>query len=230
MKKKKTPTPFLYLASIVFLPWWISLSFNKILESWVTNWLNISQSETFLNDIQKKSVLKKFIELEELLLLDEMIKECPKLDLQKCRIGIHKETIQLMNMYNDDRIHTILHFSTNLISFVILSVCSILGNEELVILNSWIKESFYNLSDTTKAFCLLLLTDFLFGLHSISGWEFLISSAFRFIHNDNDQIRSLLICLCPVLLHTVFNYWAFYYLNCLSPSLLVLYDSMVNAD
>nr|AKF42889.1 envelope membrane protein [Pelargonium transvaalense] len=224
MKKKKT-TPFLYLASIVFLPWWISLLFKKSLESWVTNWLNISQSEPFLNDIQEKSLIEKFIELEELLLLDEMIKECPKLDLQKFRIGIHKETIQLMNMYNDDRIHTILHFSTNIISFVILSVCSILGNEELVILNSWIKEFLYNLSDTKKAFCLLALTDFLFGFHTISAWELLIGSV---VHND--QMRSLLVCLFPSVLHTIYYFWTFNYLNCVSPSLVVLYDSLSEID
>ncbi|CAK9185870.1 unnamed protein product, partial [Ilex paraguariensis] len=102
MAKKKAFTPLLYLASIVCLPWWISLSFNKSLESWVTNWWNTGQSETFLNDIQEKSILEKFIELEELLLLDEMIKEYSETHLQKLRIGIHKETIQLIKIHNED--------------------------------------------------------------------------------------------------------------------------------
>ncbi|KAF8037132.1 hypothetical protein BT93_B0144 [Corymbia citriodora subsp. variegata] len=92
MVKKKAFLPLLYLASIVFLPWWISLSFNKSLEFWITNWWNTRQSETFLTDIQEKSILEKFIELEELLLLDEMIKEYPETHLQTLRIGIHKET------------------------------------------------------------------------------------------------------------------------------------------
>ncbi|KAL1165085.1 hypothetical protein V6Z11_A06G108200, partial [Gossypium hirsutum] len=129
--------PFLYLASIVFLPWWISLSFNKSLKSWITNWWDTRQSETFLNDILEKSILEQFIEVEELFLLDEMIKEYPETHLQKLRIGIQKETIQLIKLHNEDHIHTILHFSTNLIYFVILSGYSILGNEELLILNSW---------------------------------------------------------------------------------------------
>ncbi|CBI25969.3 unnamed protein product, partial [Vitis vinifera] len=97
-------------------------------------------------------ILEKFIELEELFLLDEMIKECPETNLQKLRMGIHKETIQLIKMYNEDPIHTILHFSTNIICFVILSGYSILSNEELLILNSWIQQFLYNLSDTIKAF------------------------------------------------------------------------------
>nr|YP_010176467.1 CemA [Hydrangea strigosa]QSQ72145.1 CemA [Hydrangea strigosa] len=227
MAKKKAFTPLLYLASIVFLPWCISLSFNKSLESWVTNWWNTRQSETFLTDIQEKSILEKFIELEELLLLEEMINEYSEIHLQKLRIGIHKETIQLIKIHNEDRIQTILHFSTNIICFVILSGYSILGNEELVILNSWTQEFLYNLSDTIKAFSILLLTDLCIGFHSPHGWELMIGSVYKdfgFVHND--QIISGLVSTFPVILDTIFKYWIFRYLNRVSPSLVVIYHSM----
>lgn len=67
-------------------------------------------------------------------------------------IGIHKERIQLIKIHNEGRIHTILHFSTNRICFIILSGYSILGNEQLVILHSWAQEFLSNFSDTVKAF------------------------------------------------------------------------------
>ena len=227
MAKKKVLISLLYLASIVFLPWWISLSFNKSLESWFTNWWNTRQSEIFLNDIQEKSILKEFIDLEELLRLDEMIKEYPETHLQKPRIEIYKETIQLIKMHNEDRIHTILHFSTNIICFGILSGYSILGNEELVILNSWFQEFLYNLSDTIKAFSILLLTDLCIGFHSPHGWELMIGSVYKdfgFAHND--QIISGLVSTFPVILDTILKYLIFRYLNRVSPSLVVIYHSM----
>nr|YP_009705141.1 chloroplast envelope membrane protein [Patrinia heterophylla]YP_010270610.1 chloroplast envelope membrane protein [Patrinia rupestris]QFQ34348.1 chloroplast envelope membrane protein [Patrinia heterophylla]UJY97542.1 chloroplast envelope membrane protein [Patrinia rupestris] len=227
MAKKKAFTPLLYLASLVFLPWWISLSVTKSLESWVTNWWNTRQSEIFLNDSQEKSILEKFIELEELALLDEMIKECSETHLQNLRIGIHKETIQLIKIHNEDHIHTILHFSTNIICFIILSGYSILGTEELVILNSWAQEFLYNLSDTIKAFSILLLVDFWVGFHSPHVWELMIGSVYKdfgFVHND--QILSVLVSTIPVILDTIFKYWLFFYLNRLSPSLVVIYHSM----
>uniref|UniRef100_A0A4P8J8A3 Potassium/proton antiporter CemA n=1 Tax=Abelia chinensis TaxID=180068 RepID=A0A4P8J8A3_ABECH len=227
MAKKKAFTPLLYLASLVFLPWWISLSVNKSLESWVTNWWNTRQSEIFLNDSQEKSILEKFIELEELDLLDEMIKECSETHLQNLRIGIHKETIQLIKIHNEDHIHMILHFSTNIICFVILSGYSILGTEELVILNSWAQEFLYNLSDTIKAFSILLLVDFWVGFHSPHVWELMIGSVYKdfgFVHND--QILSVLVSTIPVILDTIFKYWLFFYLNRVSPSLVVIYHSM----
>jgi hypothetical protein len=227
MAKKKSFLPFLYLTSIVFLPWWISLLFNKSLESWITTWWNIRQSETFLTDIQEKSILEKFIELEELLLLDEMIKEYPETHLQTPRLGIHKETIQLIKMHNEEHIHMVLHLSTNIIFFIILSGYSILANEELVILNSWVQEFLYNLSDTIKAFSILLLTDLCIGFHSPHGWELMIGyvyNDFGFTHND--QIISGLVSTFPVILDTILKYWIFRYLNRVSPSLVVIYHSM----
>ena len=227
MEKKKAFIPFLYLVSIVFLPWWIYLSFQKSLESWVTTWWNTKQSETFLNDIQEKNLREKWIEFEELRLLDEMIKECPETHLQKLRIGIHNETIQLIKTYNEDCIHMILHFSTNLICFLILGGYSILGNKELIRLNSWVQEFLYNLSDTIKAFSILLVTDLCIGFHSPQGWELLISSIYKdfgFAHND--QIISSLVSTFPVILDTILKYWIFRSLNRVSPSLVVIYHSM----
>nr|YP_009860264.1 chloroplast envelope membrane protein [Osyris wightiana]QKV09604.1 chloroplast envelope membrane protein [Osyris wightiana] len=227
MEKKKAFIHILYLVSIVFLPWWISFLFNKSLESWVLNWWNTRQSEIFFNDIQEKGILEKFIELEELLLLDEMIKKDPETHLQKLHIGIHKETIQLIKRHNEDHIHTILHFSTNIIFFVILSGNSILGNEELVILNSWVQEFLYNLNDTIKAFSILLVTDLCIGFHSPHGWELMIGSVYKdFGFVDNDQIISGLVSTFPVILDTIFKYWIFRYLNRVSPSLVVIYHSM----
>ncbi|PWA69498.1 component of cytochrome b6/f complex, chloroplast [Artemisia annua] len=101
MAKKKALTPIFYLASIVFLPWWISLSFQKSLESWITNWWNTRQSETFLNDIEENSILEKFKELKELLLLEEMIKEYSETHLQNLQIfGINGWTMQTRNTFS----------------------------------------------------------------------------------------------------------------------------------
>lgn len=227
MSKKKAFTPLLYLASIVFLPWWISLSFNKCLESWVINWWNTSQSETLLNYIQEKHVLERFIEFEELFLLEEMKKEYSETYIKKPSIEIHKEMIQLVSTYNEYNLHILLHFSTNLICFSILSGYFILGNEELMILNSWAQEFLYNLSDTTKAFSIILVTDLGIGFHSTHSWELLISS----VYNDfglahKDQIISGLVSTFPVILDAIVKYWIFDYLNRVSPSLVVIYHSM----
>ena len=147
--------------------------------------------------------------------------------IKKIRIGIYKETIQLVKIQNEEHIHIILHFLANIICFAILSGYSILCNEELVILNSWVQEFLYNLSDTIKAFSILLLTDLCIGFHSPHGWELMIGLVYKdfgFAHNE--QIISGLVSTFPVILDTIFKYWIFHYLNRVSPSLVVIYHSM----
>nr|YP_009135536.1 envelope membrane protein [Raddia brasiliensis]AIM53711.1 envelope membrane protein [Raddia brasiliensis] len=227
MKKKKALPSFLYLVFIVLLPWVVSFSFNKCMELWIKNWWNTGQSETFLADIQEKKVLERFIELEELFLLDEMIKEKSKTHVQKSSIGIHKEIIQLAKIDNEDHLHIILYFSTNTICLAILSGSFFLGKEELVILNSWVQEFFYNLNDSIKALIILLVTDFFVGFHSTRGWELLI----RWVYNDlgwapNEVAFSIFLSSFPVLLDTCLKFCTFFYLNRLSPSLVVIYHSI----
>nr|YP_009501027.1 chloroplast envelope membrane protein [Passiflora biflora]YP_010006639.1 CemA [Passiflora candollei]AXB37518.1 chloroplast envelope membrane protein [Passiflora biflora]QNR05406.1 CemA [Passiflora candollei] len=229
--KKKTFTSILYFTSLVFLPWWISFLFKKSLESWVIYWWNTSKSETFFNDTQEKSILAKFIELEELLLLEEMIKEYPESHLQKFRIEIQKETIEWIKIHNEDRIHTILRFSTNLICFVILSGYYILGKEKLIILNSWVQEFLYNLNDTIKALSILFLSELCMGYHSTGVWELMIGSVWKdFGFTHNDQILPVLASILPVIGDTIFKYWVFDYLNRISPSLVVIYDSISGSE
>nr|YP_010421868.1 envelope membrane protein [Urtica morifolia]USG55919.1 envelope membrane protein [Urtica morifolia] len=227
MAKKKAFISLLYLASIVFLPWWLSFTFNKSMESWVNNCWNTGPYENFLNDIEEKIIIKKFIELEELSLLDEILKDYTQGRLEKLHAGVYKETIQLIKVHNESRIHTILHFSTNIIYFLILSVYSILGNEYLIFLNSCLQEFLYNLSDTIKAFFILLLTDLCIGFHSPHGWELIIGSIYRDFGFDHyNQIISGVVSTFPVILDTIFKYLIFHYLNRVSPSLVVIYHSM----
>ena len=52
-----------------------------------------------------------------------------------------------------------------MICFIIVNGYSTLDNEELVILNSWVQEFLYNLSDTIKVFSILLVTNLCIGFH-----------------------------------------------------------------
>ncbi|CAN6446919.1 unnamed protein product [Victoria cruziana] len=205
--KKKTLNPLPYLASTIFLPWGIFLSFTKSMKPW--------------------NILEGLIKLEELFLLDEMIKKYPETHIQKLRIGIHKEMIQLVRMHNQDHIHIILHFSTNITYFAILSACSIMVNEKLITLNSWVHEFLYNLSDTIKAFFILLLTDLCIEYYSPHAWELMIGSFYKdFGFVQNEKIISGLVSTFLVILDIILKYWIFHYLNCVPPSLVVIYHSL----
>ncbi|XLS64479.1 hypothetical protein HN51_024453 [Arachis hypogaea] len=150
---------------------------------------------------------------------EKITKEIPHLEAHLLRnldkngiedVSNTKETIQLITTHNEDRIHAILHFSTNILSFVILSGYSSLGNQELLILNSWVREFLYNLSDTIKAFSILLLADLCIGFHSIHGWELMIGSLYKdFGFAQNDQIISGRKRLFT---YSLFSYYFYYFI------------------
>nr|YP_010760209.1 chloroplast envelope membrane protein [Cuscuta haughtii]WEY30182.1 chloroplast envelope membrane protein [Cuscuta haughtii] len=225
MKKKNIFTP---LSFLVFLPWWIYLALNQCMGSWLTHWWNTRQSELFLNRIQENNILEKFIEVEDFLFLDELIQNAFPTDPQKLNNQIYKEAIKLINIQNENSIQMIFHLLTNIICFIILNGFAIWRNENpLSILNSWSQKFLFNLSDTVKVFFLLLFTDFFFGYHSTRGWEFTIGFLYHsFGFGHNDQIISYLVCIIPVSLDIGFKYFLFLYLNRISPSLLIIYNSI----
>nr|YP_010760448.1 chloroplast envelope membrane protein [Cuscuta nevadensis]WEY30421.1 chloroplast envelope membrane protein [Cuscuta nevadensis] len=226
--KKKIFTPFLYLYFLVFLPWWIYLALSEFIGSWITHWWTTKQSELVLNIIQENNILEKFSEKEDFLVLDEIIQNDFPTDPHKLNTRIYDEAIQLINIQNENSIQLIFHLFTNIIYFIIINSFAIWHKENpLGILNSWFQKFLFNLSDTVKVFFLLLFTDFFFGYHSTRGWEFTIGFLYHsFGFGHNDQIISCLVCIIPVSLDIGFKYFIFLYLNRVSPSLLIIYNSI----
>nr|YP_009117775.1 chloroplast envelope membrane protein [Angiopteris angustifolia]AJE71317.1 chloroplast envelope membrane protein [Angiopteris angustifolia] len=217
-----------YIGCLLFIPSIISmLSKTWFLKSWITNWWNTSQSHIFLNLFQEERALKELQEMEELLWLDRVMADYVKDQSQDLDIEIYAETIQLVTIYNEDSIQIISHLLTDIISIVTLIVLFIIGRKRLAVLNSWIQELFYSLSDTMKAFFILLLTDLCIGFHSPHGWEIVIGSFLEHLgFSHNKHIISCFVSTFPVILDTVFKYWIFRHLNRISPSIVATYHTM----
>jgi len=92
---------------------------------------------------------------------------------------------------------------------------------------SFIEESFYGLSDTAKAFLIIMFTDVFVGFHSSHGWEVFLESLLRhFGFPENRDFIYIFIATVPVMLDAMFKYWIFRYLNRLSPSTVATYKEM----
>jgi len=218
-----------YIGCLIIIPLSISIFSQKCFsEPLINHWWNNYQSQIFLTPSQEEKALKKLQEIEELFWLDKIVANSSfPLQSQNLNGEIHQQTIELVKNCNDDSIETISHLSTDIIYFITLSGSFILGKERLVILNSWVQELFYSLSDTMKAFSILLLTDLCIGFHSPHGWELVISSClehFGFVHNK--RVISCFVSTFPVILDTVFKYLIFRHLNRISPSIVATYHTM----
>lgn len=217
-----------YVFSLLFLPWLTNLICRKLfLESFLENWWNTNQSQIFLNMSQEEQALKRLQDVEELLWLDIAIAEPSEGYPQDLTAQIHQRTVQLADLYNHESLETVIHVFTDFIYLFTLTLLLIFGKKRVAIFNAWIQELFYSLTDTMKAFLILLLTDLFIGFHSPHGWEIAIGDLlehFGFAHNK--YLISCLVSTFPVILDTVIKYWIFRHLNRISPSIVVTYHTM----
>lgn len=144
------------------------------------------------------------------------------------KLAIQRKTVQLATEYNQTSINSLTNLFVDLSTFGTLGLLITILKPQIIILKSFLMESIYSLSDTTKSFLLLLSTDLLVGFHSPRGWELFLEfllNRFGFPHNEN--FIFLFVATFPVLLDTVFKYWIFRYLNKISPSTVATYHAMI---
>jgi hypothetical protein len=114
-----------------------------------------------------------------------------------------------------------------LLGFISFCYLILKGGRQVSVLKSFVNELIYGLSDTAKAFLIILFTDIFVGFHSTHGWEVLLENGLRhFGLPENRDFIFLFIASFPVILDTVFKYWIFRYLNQVSPSAVATYRNM----
>ena len=105
-------------------------------------------------------------------------------------------------------------------------VC-VFGQRDLQVLRGFIDELIYGLSDSAKAFAIILFTDIFVGFHSPEGWTVLLDGiAHHFGLPARENFIMLFIATFPVVLATIFKYWIFRYLNRVSPSSVATLHNM----
>jgi hypothetical protein len=186
-----------------------------------------NQDFLFVNTSQEEQALIKLQEIEELVWLDLVLDNRTKLSVQNLSLDIHQKTLDLVEIYTQESIEILLNLINSCCLIGTLIISLIYGTKRLAILNSWIQEIFYSLSDTMKAFFILLCTDLCIGFHSPHGWEIIITWSIEHLgFPHNPYIISCIVSTFPVILDTIFKYWIFRHLNRISPSIVVTYHTM----
>ncbi|KAL6189646.1 hypothetical protein ACLB2K_041032 [Fragaria x ananassa] len=84
-----------------------------------------------------------------------------------------------------------------------------------------------NISDTGKAFLIILITDIFLGYHSESGWQTLLEIFVEHYGLQIDQSAiTIFICLIPVIIDACVKLWLFKFLPRLSPKVANIFREM----
>ncbi|RMF21781.1 MAG: proton extrusion protein PcxA [Cyanobacteria bacterium J083] len=164
---------------------------------------------------QEKLHFRHLIGLDKKLTEAEMERELKNKAEEIAQFSRHQTIDAFSNIFAD---------MSSLVAFAFIIFWS---KKEIVIVKSFLDEIIYGLSDSAKAFLIILLTDMFVGYHSPHGWEIILESISRHLGlPENRDFNFLFIATFPVILDTVLKYWIFRYLNRISPSSVATYKNM----
>lgn len=216
------------LFMLVFIPFLSNIFLKNILILPISEyfWNNL-QPEIFINSSQQNRAYKQIQNFEEKIYFEKLIYVADKVE-SSSEGQFQEEMIHLAMQYNQQSIVALTNCFSDIITILILFFLIYSMKPQIIILKSFLVESLYSLSDTTKSFLLIFFTDLLVGFHSPRGWDLVLEFFLqRFGLPENKDFILLFVATIPVLLDTVIKYWIFRYLNKISPSTVATYHNMI---
>ncbi|MCY7283180.1 MAG: proton extrusion protein PcxA, partial [Cyanobacteria bacterium CAN_BIN43] len=175
--------------------------------------------DIFINSELEEEALNELQKFEQRLRFEILIgRSEPKSDAEIAEQVKEKaaEIGEEFQQVSSDAVKNIFADLSALIAFTLVIMTS---KREIEVVKSFIDQLVYGLSDSAKAFFIILLTDMFVGFHSPHGWEVVLEGASKHFGLPADRnFIFLFIATFPVILDTMFKYWIFRYLNRASPS------------
>jgi hypothetical protein len=150
---------------------------------------------------------------------DALLKGKPMPTREELQAELARRAEILKEEADQESTHAVKNVLADVCGFIGFIVVAITGRRDIQVLRGFIDELVYGLSDSAKAFAIILFTDIFVGFHSPEGWTVLLDGIAEHLGLPADEsFVMLFIATFPVVLATIFKYWIFRYLNRVSPS------------
>jgi CemA family len=223
--RTRSATRFLML--LIILPLLTQQISKAVLVSPIVDHLRGAvQVEAWVNPRVEAKFVEEMVAFEEKLKFQNLFTATTR-SAQEVEEALKDRAIEVKADLQKELKEPIKNIIADFISLIVFAALILTGRQEITTLKVWIDEVIYGLSDSAKAFIIILFTDVFVGFHSPHGWEVIMESTFdHFGLPPNQSVISMFIATFPVMLDTVFKYWIFKYLNQLSPSAVATYKNM----
>jgi hypothetical protein len=226
--KVKTVISLRFILLLILVPLLTNqISKNFIVGPVVDHFRLKQNAPVFLNINLEEEAFQELERFEQHLKFDRLIGMAPSLSVEETEKQIAEKAVELAEEYRSESSGAIKNVFADLISCIAFAGIILTNKKEIEILKSFMDDVIYGLSDSAKAFVIILFTDVFVGFHSPHGWEVILEGVSRHLGlPENRQFIFLFIATFPVILDTVFKYWIFRYLNRSSPSAVATYKNM----
>ncbi|NJL83970.1 MAG: proton extrusion protein PcxA [Chloroflexaceae bacterium] len=216
---------FLILIIVPLLTHQITKSFfiAPLVETWFAN----HEQVLFINQDFEEETLVELQRYQERLHLESLIGLTPEPQPEEIAEKLREKAAESIVEVRRREANAIANIFADICSLIAFTAIIAMSRKEIVVVKSFIDEIVYGLSDSAKAFLIILVTDIFVGYHSPHGWEVILEGIGQhFGLPENREFNFLFIATFPVILDTVLKYWIFRYLNRISPSSVATYRNM----
>ncbi len=193
----------------------------------VEHWRNSPEVAVFINNEMEEEALVDLHRFEKRVKFQNLIGLLPEVSSSEMEIKVKEEAEEIAQEYRAESANAIKNVFADIFSVFAFSWLLIISKREIAILKDFFDHVVYGLSDSAKAFIIILCTDIFVGFHSPHGWEVILAGiSHHWGLPENESFIFLFIATFPVILDTIFKYWIFRYLNRVSPSAVATYRNM----
>jgi hypothetical protein len=226
--KTQTTVAITFVLQLIIIPLLVQyLSKNFVVGPIVERGRDMSQSEVFLNNEMEEEALHELQQYEEHFRFQVLIGKAPEIGEAEIEQRVREKATEIEESFRQRSIDAVGNVFADVIAVLTFSLLLTSNREKVATLKAFIDEIVYGLSDSAKAFIIILFTDTFVGFHSPHGWEVLLEGLSNHLGLPaNRNFIFLFIATFPVILDTVFKYWIFRYLNRISPSAVATYKNM----
>jgi hypothetical protein len=188
---------------------------------------NSEETAIFLNYEMEEEALEELERFEERVKFNNLLGTSELLSPEQLETEIKTKAHEIAEEFRGTSSNAIKNVFADILSIVTFTWLLLVSKREIAVLKDFFDHVVYGLSDSAKAFIIILFTDIFVGFHSPHGWEVILDGISRHwgLPANHDFIF-LFIATFPVILDTIFKYWIFRYLNRISPSAVATYHNM----
>jgi hypothetical protein len=186
-----------------------------------------NEAQVFINAEMKEEALKELRDYEEELKLEHLIHKTPAIAPEIREDKVKEKADELATEFRHKSNSAISNVFADAIALFAFALVLVVRRQDISVIKSFMDRIIYGLSDSAKAFIIILVTDIFVGFHSPHGWEVLLEGMSNHLGiAANHSAISLFIATVPVIMDTMLKYWLFRYLSQMSPSTLATVKGM----
>jgi len=226
--RNKTKTSISFLVVLILVPI-LTQHVSKIFifSPLVNQYFENETGQIFLNYEMKEEAFQELQAFEEEIKFTSLLGATPKLSVEEIESLVKEKAVEIAEDFRGKSRSAVSNIFADILATFSFGLILVTNRKKIAVLKSFLDEIVYGLSDSAKAFVIILFTDIFVGFHSPHGWEVVLEGLATHLGiAANKSAISLFIATVPVVLDTVFKYWIFRYLSRISPSAVATLRNM----